>query len=334
MSEAQALVYARDILMAAWKSTTRDESHIALDKLCHNPDLVIVLPSYENNRNLSVTVTYTTFQDLQHEEPSPAMPQVMSGWVATRRKSFKDWKDRFCVVADGVLRHYEHADPRPNGLRGQMVLRDVTLKEVKEKQLFVLQLVGKDPQERERQLSFVDESVYAEWKDAIQRAMDAPTTTTSAAPSSSTGNVAKQSLSPPPSPGRPRKNARRIIKGGVEGGFKAIKGASGMIVRGIRKNQMVRKASHSTTWTHPQAKQEEPPSVQVSIGSTRTYKIQTADPCGVEAEDTWVTVRAKTSQHFRLSGGEFGRLVEGDGVVSLEFSKGKVEVGPDDGARA
>ena len=45
MSEVQALIYARDIMMASIRSTSNDDSYHSVEALCDNPALVVICPN-------------------------------------------------------------------------------------------------------------------------------------------------------------------------------------------------------------------------------------------------------------------------------------------------
>lgn len=66
-------------------------------------------------------------------------------------------------------------------------------------------------------------------------------------------------------------------------------------------------------------KESDASTVDVSVNVSTEYKMCTLDPQGIEAEDTWGTLRTTFKQQFRLSGGTSGRIFRGDEVVQLEL---------------
>lgn len=327
LREVQAVSYARDVLVACWQSRARDDSHYALDNMCQNKDLVIVLPMSIDPK-IYVNVSYSTDGLSYDAPPQDEVAHQVSGWVTSRSRSFRNWKNRYCVVSEGVLSYYEHANPRPHGLRGQIVLVGAVLNVLLEKaredmHLHILQIVSRD-NDRERQLSFRDVASFSKWKEAIQLAIDICTP--------------KDATSPPGSPGERRRKIPRVIptsrlmqkgmEGGgrmiAEGGFKVIKGASNLFEKITRKStEDATFATDLESYIADEARLG-PPSVQIRVESCGHYKIISSDPVGDDKEDTWVTVRATTSQSFMLSGGGDGRFATGDELVELAFFEGLV----------
>ena len=327
LREVQAVSYARDVLVACWQSRARDDSHYALDNMCQNKNLVIVLPMSIDPK-IYVNVSYSTDENPYDSASQVEVAQQVSGWVTSRSRSFRNWKNRYCVVSEGVLSYYEHANPRPHGLRGQIVLVGAVLNVLLEKaredmHLHILQIMSRD-NDRERQLSFRDEASFTKWKEAIQLAIDLCTP--------------MFAITPPGSPGERRRKIPRVIPTGrlmqkgmegggrmiAEGGFKVIKGASHLFEKITRKS--TEDATFSTDLESNIADEARlgPPSVQIRVESCGHYKIITSDPVGDDKEDTWVTVRATTSQSFMVSGGGDGRFASGDEIVELEFFDGLV----------
>lgn len=336
LSEVQAVSYARDVLMAVWQSRARDDSHYALDEMCQNGGLVIVLPM-SSDPKIFVNVSYAN-NATGDAPPDYEVAHQMSGWVTSRSKTYKNWKNRYCVISEGVLSYYEHANPRPHGLRGQVVLVGASVSEVTEEKsredmhLHILQILSKD-QERERQLSFRDYDTFSKWRQALQTAIDLCTSL----PEDSSP-LEQDILESPESRRKGRKlvlptgrlmkkgmeGGGRMMKGAAEGGFKVIKGASDLFEKITRQKTDERVASLSTMLesNDPDQLRPEPPSVQIMAESCRHYKIITSDPTGDDEKDTWVTVRATTCQIFKLSGGSNGRFTLTDELVALDFFEG------------
>ena len=305
LTEAQALCWTREVLLSMCKSLVRNGAYTLLEELCRNPSLVAVQPGSHSSDSvppIHINVTYTTFDNLvDHAEvEDDTADHNISAWVTTRSKSFKNWKNRFCVVSDGVLSYYEQAQPRPRGLRGQLVLVGATIHDVPEKHLYVLQIVTKD-QERERQLSFRDEAVFLEWKEAIQKAIDS----CSAQLAFGSEQQSLSNPSSPQSPNRRRKAAGRMLTNGggriisgVEGGFKAIsRGASDLLVRGIRNKSQGSRRPTATSFetTQDLRPKNNPPSVLISVEYDRPYRICAVQTGGnrdyegfLDNEETWM----------------------------------------------
>ena len=59
--------------------------------------------------------------------------------------------------------------------------------------------------------------------------------------------------------------------------------------------------------------------VDAVVSVSTEYKIYTADPSGIESNDTWGALRTTFVQKFTLFGGPEGRILRGDEVVHLEM---------------
>jgi len=363
LTEVQAVSDARDVLVAVWQARVRDDSHYALHCMCQNEsNLIAVLPK-SDDPNIHVSVSYLSEEinfDIDISHPTDAeMIRGMSGWVATRSKS-QHWKNRFCVVSEGVLNYYENESPRPHGLRGQVVLVGASIGEVVEKaredlHLHILEILEKDSKEVPRQLSFKDRGTCAKWKGALEEAINSCSSVT-AGDSNHTDSPTERRrkrlhlqnhrlIKGIEGGGRIMKTAAegggRIMKTAAEGSIKVIRGASegGLkVIKGAIFEKMARQksiedsnkqtSSLSSLLNHTDDGDlhniQEIPSVQVKVESCRHYKIITADPTGYE-DDTWVTVRANTCQLFKISSGPNGKLTTGLELVEMVFFQGLID---------
>jgi len=305
MSELQAITHARNILLAVHESRNRDDAHAAIDHMCGNRNLVICLPSNSEKRNPLRLHVFSAGED---EDDAGNKGEEMSGWVTTRSRSHKTWKNRYCVVSEGVLSYYEHGTPRPHGLRGQLVLVGANLSQISgagaSKNLLILRIVTSD-QERERQICFKNQQDFDLWKEAIQTAIDSCTAR------SASGKKQKK---------KKASSGSKIIKGASEGGGKIIKGAADLIMfRGMRG---VPDSVEVEGSTRSEATNKNDPTVHVVVESSSVYKIITSDPCGNNEKDTLATVRANFLQSYLLSGGDQGKMSQGNELLELEFLQG------------
>jgi len=364
LTEMQAVSDARDVLVAVWQSWVRDDSHYALHSMCQNEsNLIAVLPKSDDPK-IHVSVSYLNEDvNLDTDIPHPTdtdMIRGMSGWVATRSRS-QHWRNRFCVVSEGVLSYYEHESPRPHGLRGQVVLVGASISDVFEKaredlHLHILEILAKDSKEVSRQLSFQDRGTCMKWKGAVQEAINScssATTRYSNSLDSPTERRRKRHhlqnhrlIKGIEGGGRIMKTAAegggRIMKTAAEGGGRIMKTAaegSIKVIRGAIFEKMARQrggedsskqTSSLTTLLNNTDDRDLPniqeiPSVQVKVEFCRHYKIMTADPTGYKEGDTWVTVRANTCQLFQISSGPNGKLTTGHELVEMVFFQGLVD---------
>jgi ElaB/YqjD/DUF883 family membrane-anchored ribosome-binding protein len=321
LTEIQALSYARDVLMSVWASRSHDDSHHLIDTMTQNVNLAICLP-YKLDPKVYLHVTYTTAHDLVDSSLSD-FQEDLSGWVRTRSKAFKNWKNRYIVISESVLSYYAYASPRPHGLRGQIVLAGATLKILDEKlepNLFIIGIHAQN--DGERQLSFRDELEYLDWKDALQKAIDACTPF---------GSIMAKTARRRPS-GRAlikgaTRDTGRIIKGAADGGFNLLRGL-GVVKKTVSFEPHKLDVSESMRIKTSEHGKHHEPTVRLTAEACSFYKIMTSDPSGNDQTDTWITVRARTSRIFLLSGGAHGRINKGEEVVALTFREGLVD--PDD----
>jgi hypothetical protein len=306
ISELQAVSFARSILMSVVSSKSRDEGHFALENLCRNTNLVVVLPDEASiNHPLYLRVSYATDDPA---ELDATFADEMSGWVSTRSKAYNSLKQRYCVISEGVLNYYEQAKPRPHGLRGQIPLAGASLSVIEGKSredanLHIL-LIKTSDEEKERQLAFQKKSDMLEWKEAIQGAIEACSMDVSIG--ASNRSIRKKMIGG----GRIIKGAKnegaKLFKGATGSGFKVIKGASDLMFRGsiILTGGQIMKASAAS----PDNRQHHPrtassdfdqemcittscrsePTVQVVVEAPTDFKIITSDPSGDESKDIWV----------------------------------------------
>jgi PH domain len=324
LMDVQAVSYARDILMSCWQSCNSDIAQNTVHQICENVQLVEILPLAQEPK-IIVNVSYANAESHCLTPIQSVTSHQVSGWVTTRSKTFRNWKNRFCVLSEGVLSYYEHAKPRPHGLRGQVVLVGAVLQILEEKSredmhLQILQIFTKD-NDRERQLSFRDTADFWKWKDAIQQAIELCTPTTN-------------SSSPPGSPGFRRKFHRvipagRMMQKGMEeggriiaeGGFKVIKGASNLLEKITRKGTDDQKllSPSEVSFSNYLPSTDTAPSVEVRVEFSKEFKIVALKDSSAKLSEVWLNVCAETSRTFHLSGGHKGRICPGDELIAINF---------------
>jgi hypothetical protein len=155
-------------------------------------------------------------------------PNDVTGWLPTRPKKSKAWKQRYFVVSEGVLSFFEKAHPRPYGLRGQLVLADAKVTILDEN---MLMLQTKD---NERHLRFDNRGDFVKWKTIIERATDPEGTLESALAQESAAPRRRTRTIGTVKPIWAGKRAMKAMKGAKDAGMKSIKNARGIIARGIR----------------------------------------------------------------------------------------------------
>jgi len=250
ISELEAVSYARSILLMIFKCKTSPVIEMTIENLCKNEGLVTLEPSSSlsaSSETLHLDVSFAGDDVVDHADDATEISDEASGWIMVRRSKYNSWKTRFCVFSEGVFSYYENAEPRPHGLRGQLLLNDAFLTTVIDEKelnredagLYVLRLSTKN-RDREREFGFKTEEEYMEWKEAIRHVVD-------------TCNSAEGSSGAFGSSGRRdsgSKKARNIIEEGskfigyaADGGIKVIKGATGGGIKVVKGGTKVVKGA-------------------------------------------------------------------------------------------
>ena len=155
ITELQAVLYARNILNGALRSSSRGDIKTAVEELFRNDN--VAHAQLESSEPLHVYVSYAG-DDFSESKPRRT---ENVGWIETKSKKSKKWKMRYFVLSEGVLSFFERANPRPNRLTGQMVLRDAKFKNLEGNILSVV------AQNRERLLRFSDRGELIKWKSIM-----------------------------------------------------------------------------------------------------------------------------------------------------------------------
>ncbi len=155
ITELQAVLYARNILNGALKSSSGGDIQTAVEELFRNDN--VAHAELEGSEPLQIYVSYAG-DDFSESKPQRT---EFVGWIETKAKKSKKWKRRYFVLSEGVLSYFERANPRPNRLSGQMVLRDAKFKYLEGNILSVV------AQNRERLLRFSDRGEMIKWKSIM-----------------------------------------------------------------------------------------------------------------------------------------------------------------------
>uniref|UniRef100_A0A7S3LA09 PH domain-containing protein n=1 Tax=Amphora coffeiformis TaxID=265554 RepID=A0A7S3LA09_9STRA len=307
-SEAQALTYARDILLSGNRTRSGGDSYFCINALLQHPELVVVVPSYGEVNPVKFVVT---------SDEAAVRRNDKAGWIKSRNKLQRGWKKLFCVLSEGILSYYERALPRPNGLRGQLHMSDAVIsvnkKEINRKQdkageksrpIYAISIFTNDGKERSLAFDSVDRML--DWAYALECvAKVGKSGTTDPArgrlmrrrSSESNSDAATRSQVPITSPEQATENHALAL---------------GMDVEKVRErlSNLSRKVS---------------PSVCVSVEASTDYKVSTTDPDGDDELDTWALVRTSFQQSFRLTGGPGGRILRGEEVVRVTIIRCKTD---------
>lgn len=297
-TEAQALTYARDILLSGNRTRSGGDSYFCINTLLQNPDLVVLVPIFGEVEPVKFLVT---------PDQAAIRRNDKAGWITTRSKLQRGWKKLFFVLSEGILSYYDRALPRPNGLRGQFHMADATInvskKETKVKHdkarpLYVIS-VTKDGKERSMAFDSVDRML--DWVYALE--------------------CEAKSTNKPGSPNDP--TVRRLIR------RRSIEGNPDQSVN-IGPTAEQATENHAAVLSLDLTKVRErlanlsrkaSPTVRVSVEASTKYRVCTTDPDGDDSIDTWAVMKTSFQQSFTLTGGPSGRIVRGEEVVRVTLVK-------------
>eukprot|EP00978_Attheya_sp_CCMP212_P007854 scaffold18267_cov53-Attheya_sp.AAC.3 len=297
ITEAQALSYARDVLLACNRTRSGGDSYYCFDTLCNNSHLVALCPSSTEADPMKIVVGHAGAEQSLSNSTNQ-LPTELSGWLNIRHPGHKNWKSRFCVLSAGMLSYYEQALPRPHGLRGQVNLTDASI-DLGEKPRGLLSILGSRANEEEasaaptnhpimrittreksKEIRFLDQMQFSLWSKALEKEADSQFLSGSKN-SSSKPRISLTPLSdeiatakvPPPS-----KNVlpdSEIHVANLEDTTEFPKSA--------KTNHKAKHSSLPLSSTSVRTRS----SIVVSAQASTEYKICTLDPQGDDKEDTW-----------------------------------------------
>jgi len=334
ITEAQALSYARDVLLACNRTRSGGDSYYCFDTLCNNSHLVALCPSSTEADPMKIVVGHAGAEQSLSNSTN-RLPTELSGWLNIRHPGHKNWKSRFCVLSAGMLSYYEQALPRPHGLRGQVNLTDASI-DLGEKPRGLLSILGSranedessaaptnhpimriTTREKSKEIRFLDQMQFSLWSKALEKEADSQLL------SGSKNSSSKPRISLTPL-------SDEIATAKVPPPSKKIPLDSEIPVANLEDTTEFPKS----TKTNNKAKHSSLPlsstsvrtmsSIVVSAQASTQYKICTLDPQGDDKEDTWAMVQTQFLQGFRLSGGVRGRIIRGEEIVQLNILEGLV----------
>jgi hypothetical protein len=295
---SHALVYARDVLLAANRTRSAGDSYYCVNTLFSNQNLVVVTPNGGEVEPVRIEIS-----EDDSDESLKSRFNDKSGWIKTRNKSQRMWRKLFFVLSEGTLSYYEGASPRPHGLRGQRVLADAKIALAKMKRSeedddepddFILTMTHKDGNSRERLLLFDDEDNLLDWIYALECVIKA----------NAGSEPIKKSLLRRSSSQEEKGTSLADILKDAELATKELATSVGLDDEAVM-NRLAGLARRATS------------AIRVSIRACTEYKVRTTDPVGDEEEDTWANIRAHFIQAFRITGGSNGRIMRGEEIVRV-----------------
>lgn len=313
VTESQALVYARDVLLSGNRTRSGGDAYFCINTLCKNEDLAVVVPSGREAEPVSIDISEDKCQI-----SSSMRLNEKSGWIKTRIRLQRSWKKLFFVLSsEGTLSFYERARPRPHGLRGQLVISNVDISVSKKKSRservsgdqdkelpnqFLINLTSKEGGIKERSLLFDNEERLLDWAYALECSARVKAVLESNKKSSRRRASLKRTLSKSdtPAPSSTVDSFRLAVQSTRDHATK-LGLSDDRIENHIAKFQKKKTCS-----------------IRISIRASTDYNICTTDPQGDE-EDTWATVRGHFVQNFRVSGGPNGRITRGEVTVKISI---------------
>eukprot|EP00804_Cyclotella_cryptica_P005526 CCRYP_003035-RB/>CCRYP_003035-RB protein AED:0.08 eAED:0.08 QI:977/1/1/1/0/0.33/3/22/479 len=288
ITEAQAVSYARDILLACDRTRSGGDSYYCAEHLCLNRELVAICPTSVEASPLSITVGAAR---LGNGDQANVANDFVCGWVSIRAPN-KQWMRRFLILGHNMLSSYVEAEPRPHKLQEKFCLKGAVIvdnsssrscQSQEEEKSEILQFtILTDDKKVRRDFLFDDESSYYLWRYAFEGAAQSALEDSTMKPINMNDIELREEL-----------RASSLLDESRDAGY------SSAAPRVLSRNP--------------------PPAVDVEINVTAEYKVVTVDPQGDESDDTWAIIRTTFIQKFSLSGGSRGRISRGDDIVMLEL---------------
>jgi hypothetical protein len=296
LSESQALVYARDALLAGNRTRTGGDSYFCINRLCSNRDLVVIVPSAREVEPVTFEVSKDEAGDAFHTRFDSK-----TGWIKTRSRLNRKWQRSFFVLSEGTLSCYEGALPRPHGLKGQLLLKDAVLTLARRKEnanQFVVSItVSEGTTKRERLLLFESVERLIDWVYVLEYTVRSSKHNSETMKSKSSRKKFSQEE-------EDLNCSYADIQTNVQ--FSTLEHAANLGLNDdvvhSRLERICRRAGSA---------------VRISLRASTEYKICTTDPQGDEELDNWATVRADFLQTLRLTGGPHGRITRCEEVVCV-----------------
>jgi hypothetical protein len=291
LTEVEAVSHARSILTGILRSKSRNESLLAVEKLVRNENVVACV-QLKSSEPLHIDVSFAgdDFSDEYEQEPND-----ISGWVLSRNKKNKSFKERFFVLSEGVLSIYLEASPRPFGLRGQFVLKDARVETIDNN---IIEIQIKD---RQRHLLFEDRAELLKWKSIIDPTTysNGQITDTSLISSTDDIDVLEHTKKPPKGAmAKLQKEAKdtgerayKVMKEAKEAGMDKIRRIlpkTGRSPNESRRRPQRRRPTTdmllTSTRTLQLVSEKREPTVQVVVELNKVYQVIAKDPDNSEQE--------------------------------------------------
>lgn len=167
ITEAQAVSYARDILLSSDRTRSGGDSYYCAENLCLNRELVVMCPTSVEARPLCISVNPAGFREANSADD---MHDVVYGWASIRSPK-KQWMRSFLILGRNMLHCYAKAEPIPHELREKFHLKDAVIDDSPNHDITNLQfsMLIKNKQFR-RDFLFDDEASYTFWRNAFEGA--------------------------------------------------------------------------------------------------------------------------------------------------------------------
>jgi hypothetical protein len=254
ITEAQAVSYARDILLSSDRTRSGGDSYYCAENLFLNRDLVAICPTSVVAKPLSISVSPAGFGK---STPIDDMHDVVCGWVSIRIPK-RQWVRSFLILGRNMLHCYAKAEPIPHQLREKFHLKDAVIDDSLNLDRVSSQSQDEPPdtyqfsilmnnRRFQREFAFEDEPSYSFWKNAFESAAQAE----------------------------------------YENSFRE---SINMHEMEFLEQESLLEDSRASRYSSPAPKllsRSTPPAVDVEIHVSAEYKVVTMDPQGEDNDDTW-----------------------------------------------
>lgn len=121
ITEAQAVSFARDVLLACARTKSGGDSYLCAENLCLNRDLVVLCPASTGAKPISIRVF--------GKKKALSSPKDLRGWVRSRVDD-DGWDNLFFVLSDRVLSCYNKSETKPHQLLRKIRMGDTSISTV------------------------------------------------------------------------------------------------------------------------------------------------------------------------------------------------------------
>ena len=169
ITEAQAVSYARDILLSSDRTRSCGDSYFCAEHLCLNRNLVVLCPAGVEGKPISISVKPAQFD--KQSNYADDLHDALCGWACIRIK--KDWVQTYLILGRNILHCYAKAEPIPHQLQEKLHLKESSIRyddDLSSRSQQEQYSISISKKQILRDFRFEDESSYFVWRNAFESA--------------------------------------------------------------------------------------------------------------------------------------------------------------------